>query len=603
MAMFATGKMPTSDTNLKYQIVVNEVSQNTHDNYTVINVVVRAWRTNQAITYGSGTCYLSIDSNTYSQSITSSQVIRYWNPTNNDGSPTTLFNRNFTIYHTMDGTKTISVKSRIDHQHFSSTNQGFPVTLTPIPRIPTLSVALGAKTETSVTISWTTDIVVDLLSYSMDGGTNYTFVSIAEGTSGTYTISSLTANTEYEILTKARSKDSLINSSPESLTITTYRYPYANSMPNFQIGTSLTVGIFNPLGRSVTVTMIGADNTEYGSIATAGTAVSGFNDAGWITWLYSTIPSTPSATYKIKVTYGSINSTETGGTYSINPADCRPSITGAAYEDTNATTLAVTGDDQKIVRNLSTVLYTASGLSAQRGASVESCTVTVNDSTYSLTVSGSGASGGGAVIDSAQDVEAVFTVTDSRGVSSSMSITISMLDWVTPTAIITLNRKDNFYSETYIKVDADYSYLDGQNSVTITYKARKVGETSYSITGTLQDNVQDSFTADNNYEWEVVVTIVDIFNGTVMYNLYLSRGTPIIYFDRIKSSVGINCFPQGNNSFEVNGLTIIDIVYPVNSIYLSIGSTSPQTLFGGTWSSIGTFTIGSTTANAWKRTA
>lgn len=28
---------------------------------------------------------------------------------------------------------------------------------------------------------------------------------------------------------------------------------------------------------------------------------------------------------------------------------------------------------------------------------------------------------------------------------------------------------------------------------------------------------------------------------------------------------------------------LINLVYPVGSIYMSINSTSPQTLFGGTW--------------------
>lgn len=31
------------------------------------------------------------------------------------------------------------------------------------------------------------------------------------------------------------------------------------------------------------------------------------------------------------------------------------------------------------------------------------------------------------------------------------------------------------------------------------------------------------------------------------------------------------------------GKAIVDIVYPVGSIYMSVNSTSPSTLFGGTW--------------------
>ena len=42
---------------------------------------------------------------------------------------------------------------------------------------------------------------------------------------------------------------------------------------------------------------------------------------------------------------------------------------------------------------------------------------------------------------------------------------------------------------------------------------------------------------------------------------------------------------SGNISVSGGGLSIDD-VYPVGSIYMSVNSTSPQTLFGGTWEQI-----------------
>ena len=38
---------------------------------------------------------------------------------------------------------------------------------------------------------------------------------------------------------------------------------------------------------------------------------------------------------------------------------------------------------------------------------------------------------------------------------------------------------------------------------------------------------------------------------------------------------------------NLNKALILDVVYPVGSIYMSVNSTSPQTLFGGTWESLG----------------
>ena len=34
---------------------------------------------------------------------------------------------------------------------------------------------------------------------------------------------------------------------------------------------------------------------------------------------------------------------------------------------------------------------------------------------------------------------------------------------------------------------------------------------------------------------------------------------------------------------NLNKALILDVVYPVNSIYMSVSNTSPATLFGGTW--------------------
>ena len=44
---------------------------------------------------------------------------------------------------------------------------------------------------------------------------------------------------------------------------------------------------------------------------------------------------------------------------------------------------------------------------------------------------------------------------------------------------------------------------------------------------------------------------------------------------------------------------IIDMVYPVGAIYISVNSTNPTTLFGGTWQQLtDTFLYASTTADA-----
>lgn len=467
----------------------------------------------------------------------------------------TLFSKTFTVAHNSDGTKSVKISVDVGGNAMWA-NGSATVTLDNIPRYATVKQSLSAKTETTATMQWTSDAVVDYIWYSTNNGSSWTGINVADGTSGSYTINGLSANTAYNIKTRVRRKDSQLTTDSSALAVTTYAYPYANSMPNFTIGNKLTIGLYNPLGRTVTVNILGADNSQVSNDTTSGTSITGYAGSGVVNALYASIPNAKSGTYKVKVTYGTNISTKTGGTYSVNANVCSPSIGTVAYEDTNSQTIALTGDNQDIVRNKSTVKYTASGLSALNGASVRSCSVTINGETISLNVSGTSATGNGGVIDSGTAIDAVFTVTDSRGLTGTKKVTISMLDWSTPSAIITLERQDNFYTATNLTVDANFASINGNNRITITYQATKEGDSSATVSGSVQDNVTSVVNLDNNYAWTVAIKLVDSLGAQTTYSAYISRGMPIIYFDRLKSSVGINCFPKEEHSLEVNGVNM-----------------------------------------------
>lgn len=231
----------------------------------------------------------------------------------------------------------------------------------------------------------------------------------------------------------------------------------------------------------------------------------------------------------------------------------KPEIGTCSYIDENAQAVAITSNNQLIVQNQSDVKFTVTGLKAYNSATIKSCTIKVNGSTINMIVNGSTASQSNINISSSTNVDAVFTVTDSNGLTATKTITVQTVPWYMPNAIITAGRKDNYYTETNIKVDADYSRI-GDNTVSISYICAEDSGTLASVSGIIENNVLKTVNLDNNYSWTITITLTDRFGGKVTYKTFVPKGIPILYIDTVKSSVGINCFPQDNKSLEINGI-------------------------------------------------
>lgn len=481
-----------------------------------------------------------------------------WSGTIGGSGDKTLISKTQTITHNSDGSKSISIAASIELDitwggvSIGTISGSGTMALTKIERYATSVQSLNSRTETSIVMNWSSDNTIDYIWYSTNNGSSWTGVNVTDGKSGTYTISSLSANTTYQVKTRVRRKDNQLTTDSSALSVTTYNFPYCNSMPNLTIGNKLTLGFYNPLKRSITVNILGADNSQISNDTTTGTSISGYNNETVQNRFYASIPNAKSGKYKVKVTYGSNVSTVTGGTYSINQNLCLPSIGSVTYKDTNSTTTGITGNNQQIISNQSKVQFTASSLTAQKSATISSCKLSLNGNTYTLSISGSTGTVNNITIDSASNLTGTVTITDSRGLTATKNVSVTMLDWVLPTAIITLQRQNNFYSATDINVNADYSSINNKNSVTIKVRYKKVTATTYGSYQTLQDNVTTTLTLDNQYEWNVQVVVQDLF-GSTTYNLTVGIGLPIVFFDRLLHSTGFNCFPTNEKSVEING--------------------------------------------------
>ncbi len=272
--------------------------------------------------------------------------------------------------------------------------------------------------------------------------------------------------------------------------------------------------------------------------------------------LYAQMPNSNSMTGEIAVTTysGSVVIGTSSCTIIAHVVNSNPTF-DAAYEDSNSKTVAITGDNQHIIRNNSTLKISISNAQALNSATLKSITAVVNGNAYTGSLNGSTGTINVGVVNVSHDTEVTVKIVDSRGNEGQKKITVLVYDWSLPSAIIKLNRKNNYYSDSILNVNANYASIGGKNTVTIRYRAKKVSDSSYGSYATIQNNADVNFTADNSYEWNVQVEVSDRI-GKTTYNLILSKGIPITYTDILKNSFGVNCFPKHDKSFEVNGVCL-----------------------------------------------
>lgn len=344
------------------------------------------------------------------------------------------------------------------------------------------------------------------------------------------------------------------------------RYATISSATNFTDIQNPTIKYSNPAGSNVTtlqacISLTGStDNVSYRDISKTGTSYTFNLTEAERNVLRQATPNSNTLTvyfYVKTVINGSTFYQNTSATMTI--VNANPTFT-AQYLDTNSTTTAITNNNQQIIQGNSTLRINITNATALKYATLSSAKINVNGNITTATFSGSTLTFNVGTINVANNLSIPVTVTDSRGNTTTNTLTVTVLSWSLPTAIISLARESNFYTQTNLTVNADYSSLNNNNTITIQYQIKKVSDTSYGSLVTIQDNVQTTFNADNSYSWNVKVIVTDRI-GSTTYNLLLYKGIPLMYWDKLLSSIGINCFPSNEYSVESSGLLVDDVVY------------------------------------------
>lgn len=599
--------------NFTGQIIWSSTSNGPIENTSTVNATLQIKRTNSSTTTGTfriaswvvgteaetnGTWYGSISNN--------------W---------VTIRTKTTTIQHTSSGVGHCQFNWDIKGPTGTSLannelSGGKLVDLDTIPRYATCSQSLKSKTETSITMNWSSDSTIDYVWYSKNNGSSWTGIGSANAKSGSYTISGLSANTTYNIKTRVRRKDSQLTTDSSNSQIATYDYPYAEVMPNFNIESPVYITLKNPLNRSCTITMYGVDNSVIYTGSGWTNNVGPFNNLEIVDKLYKSIPNSPSGTYKIKVEQtesGSSSITKTGGTYTAVENLCKPTFTDFDFEDINSTTLALTGNSSYNVNGYSTIKATVSTSNkavAQRYATMIKYEFDIGTSFTEFNYSDDSSVFG--TISNASSGNYIVYAVDSRGYKTAVQKSATQTkDYVPITrSSISATRQNNISETTTLNFTGIYwgdTFGSVSNSITsVSYRYKKTTEDdthwvngTTSIVPTTDDN-EYSFSGnivgditgsgfDAGYSYNIEVTVNDRLSYTI-FTTTLGSGSPNMAFvEGGVSFLGKYDESDTTNKVQINGNTNVIGALSINGnevIDYEVVTSSPKTIKltnGTTW--------------------
>lgn len=334
--------------------------------------------------------------------------------------------------------------------------------------------------------------------------------------------------------------------------------------PNFTDIENPTINYQNSAGNSASslqacISLTGStDNISYRDIPKTGTSYTFNLTEAERNVLRAAAPNsnTLSVIFYIKTIISGQTFYETA-TRTMTIVNAAPSMANPTYQDSNSTTTAITENNQKIIQKQSSLTIAIPAATAQKYATITKYQVTINGVTREQAAAGNMSWG---VLDVSQNIAATVKAIDSRGNSVTKSMQITVEAWQQPYAVISCSRENNFYTDTVLNVSPTVSSLSGKNSVIIQEQHKKTTDSSYSALVNVPASTDTTLQLDNKYDWNVKIIVSDRLSSTT-YNLTVQKGMPIVYYDRLKSSTGFNCFPSGENSVESQGLALDDVIY------------------------------------------
>ena len=256
-------------------------------------------------------------------------------------------------------------------------------------------------------------------------------------------------------------------------------------------------------------------------------------------------------------------------------ANSAPTFTAFTFEDSNATAVGVTGNNQILIQNISTLKLTLTAATAKNGATISSYSVvagskTASGTTTTITV--------GTLPDKGT-VPVIVTAIDSRGYTTAVTVNITVLEYegINITEY-TMRRVNEVEETTQVTIGGDITpvTIDGANKNSLRYlyyRYRKTSDSAYNsyedITSLTEcDDSGFNFESDEwlsldaDYSYYVQFLVTDKLTSDTVTTT-VPQGTPLLALRRKK--VGINKREPAaaldvDGSVMMNGFNVLGLV-------------------------------------------
>lgn len=467
-----------------------------------------------------------------------------------------------TVAHGSDGKKSITVGFSTRVYYSSAQDYGGSMTLTNIDRTaPTVTLTTSNITASGVTIKATASTTCDRFDYSTNGGSSWTNFSTTSGATASKTITGLTPNTTYSIKVRARKKTNQVYGTSAAASVKTLGGSVISSVSTFTADNAtakitMSVTVYN---TSYTHTLVIKNGST--TVLTI-SSLSLTNGSNTITLTASQRSTVLAAMSSIKNFTGTFTLTTYSGSTQIGTASSKtatvqttaansaPTFTAFTYADSNTTAVGVTGNNQILIQNISTLKLTLTAATAKNGATISSYSVvagskTASSTTTTITV--------GTLPDKGT-VPVVVTAVDSRGYPTAVTVNITVLEYEGISITdYSMRRVNEVEDATQVAIGGDITpvKISGTNKNSLRYlyyRYKKTSDESYGgytdiTSSTKYDDNGFNFESDEwisldaDYSYYVQFLVTDKLTSDTV-TITVPQGTPLLALRRKK--VGVN---------------------------------------------------------------